>query len=80
MIGNNQIHHLLNHHHKPDTMLGALLIYLFLKILFIYLTERECKRARGNVSRGSSREREGEAGSSPSREPNVGLNPRILGS
>jgi len=42
----------------------------FLKILFI------CRRE--STSRGSSRQ--GEAGSPLSREPNVGLDPRMLGS
>ena len=47
----------------------------FLKILFIYLTERE----RSQVGREAGRER-GEAGSLLSREPDAGLDPRTLGS
>ena len=49
---------------------------IFLKILFIYLTERE----RSQVGRETGREREEEAGSPLSREPDMGLNPRTLGS
>ena len=47
---------------------------LFLKILFIYLTEY--KRAQA----GGAAEGEGEAGSLLSREPDAGLHPRTLGS
>jgi len=43
---------------------------------FIYLTERETARA-GTQAGGVG---EGEAGSLPSREPDVGLYPRTLGS
>jgi len=47
-------------------------------ILFIHLrhrhTERERKHGQGD------RQREGEAGSSLSQEPDVGLDPRALGS
>ena len=47
---------------------------LFLKILFIYVTETASKR--GNTSRGSGRGRS----RLPGEEPDVGLNPRTLGS
>ena len=50
------------------------IINFFLKILFIYLTERE----RSQVGREAGREREEEAGSLPNREPDVGLDPRTL--
>ena len=43
--------------------------------MFICLKEREGAQAAGGGA-----EREGEAGSPLSREPDVGLNPRILGS
>ena len=43
-------------------------LLLFLKILFIYLTERAKAQTGGMV------EGEGEAGSLMSREPNEGLN------
>ena len=43
---------------------------------FIHLTEQESEGAQA----GGAAEGEGEAGSSLSREPNVGLNPRTLGS
>ena len=47
---------------------------LFLKILFIYLTEKE------STSRGEQ-QAEGEEQQAPlSREPHVGLDPRTLGS
>ena len=45
---------------------------LFLKISFIYLTERS------QVGREAGREREEEAGSLLSREPDAGLDPRTL--
>ena len=48
----------------------------FLKILFMYLRERERERAQA----GGEAEGEGEAGSLLSREPDVGFNPRTLGS
>ena len=49
----------------------------FFKILFIYLRERE----RATRGRGIGRERENpQADSQLSTEPNVGLNPRTLGS
>jgi len=47
----------------------------FLKILFIYLTERDTVRA-GSQAGGVG---EGEAGFLLSREPNAGLDPRTLG-
>jgi len=43
------------------------------KILFICQRERERAQAGGATA-------EGEAGSPPSKEPNLGLNPRNLGS
>ena len=48
----------------------------FFKILFIYLTEIETARERGNTSRGSGRGRS----RLPAEEPDAGLDPRILGS
>ena len=47
-----------------------------LKIFFIYLTQKETARERGNTSRGSGR------GSSrlPAEEPDVGLDPITTGS
>ena len=51
--------------------------YFFLKILFIYLREIETASERGNTSRGSGR---GEAGFPLSKEPDSGLDPRIVGS
>ena len=47
---------------------------LFLNILFIYLTERE----REGTSRERQAERQREAVSLLSREPDVGLDPRTL--
>uniref|UniRef100_A0A452VHN8 Neurobeachin n=1 Tax=Ursus maritimus TaxID=29073 RepID=A0A452VHN8_URSMA len=47
--------------------------FFFLKILFIYLTERETASERGNTSRGSGRGRS----RLPAEEPDVGLDPRI---
>ena len=44
--------------------------FFFFKILFIYLRESERAQAGGPA------EGEGEAGSPPSREPDVGLDPR----
>ena len=51
----------------------TLLLLLFFKD-FIYLFDRE----RSQVGREAGREREREAGSPLSREPDVGLNPRTL--
>uniref|UniRef100_A0A452VH91 E3 ubiquitin-protein ligase CBL n=1 Tax=Ursus maritimus TaxID=29073 RepID=A0A452VH91_URSMA len=48
----------------------------FFKILFIYLTERETARERGNTSRGSGRGRS----RPPAEEPSVELDPRTPGS
>jgi len=50
--------------------------YFFLKILFIYLTEREIARA-GTQARGVG---EGEVGFPWSREPDAWLDPGTLGS
>ena len=49
--------------------------FFFFKIffIFIYLTERNQKQAERQA------EREEEAGSLPSREPDAGLDPRTLG-
>ena len=47
----------------------------FLKIFFIYLRERETKPAVRELKQGGGAEGEGEAGSSLSMEPNVGLSP-----
>ena len=46
--------------------------FFFLKILFIYLTERDHKQAERQA------EREEETGSLLSREPDAGLDPRTL--
>ena len=56
------------------------IIYLpkLLKILFIYLTERE--RERECAQAGGAAEGEGEPGSLLSRKPDVGLHARTLGS
>ena len=48
----------------------------FIKILFIYLTETDTASERGNTSRGSGRGRS----RLPAEEPDVGLDPRTLGS
>ena len=48
--------------------------FFFFKVLFIYLTQREPKQRERQA------EGEGEAGSPLSREPEVGLDPRTLGS
>ena len=48
--------------------------YLFFIFLNFYLFDRE----RSQVGREAGREREEEAGSLPSRETDVGLNPRTL--
>ena len=50
--------------------------YYFLKILFIYLTERYTVREGTQAGRGG----EGEAGFPSSREPNAGIDSRTLGS
>ena len=51
-------------------------VVVFLKILFIHLTERETASKRGNTHRGSGRGRS----RLPADEPDVGLDPRALGS
>ena len=58
--------HLTNRDHM------SCISFYFLKILFIYLTDRDHKQAERQA------EREGEAGSLLSREPDVGLDPRTL--
>ena len=50
--------------------------FFFLKIVFIYLTERETASERGNTSRGSGRGRSRLI----AEEPDAGLDPRTLGS
>jgi len=55
--------------------LGNDTLALILKILFIYLTERDIGRA-GTQAAGVA---EGEAGFPRSREPDVGLDPRTPG-
>ena len=50
--------------------------YYFLKILCIYLSEREREHKQGVLQT----EGEEEAGSQRSREPDAGLDPRTLGS
>ena len=51
-------------------------LFLFFKILFIYLTERDTAREETQAGGGG----EGEAGFPRIREPDVGLDPRTLGS
>lgn len=51
-------------------------VFFFLKILLIYLREGEKER----MSQGGGAAGKGEAGSPPSKEPNVGLDPSTLGS
>ena len=56
-------------------------IFIFLKILFIYLSERGRKRERERREHKQGEwQAEGEAGSPLSKEPDVGLNHRTLGS
>ena len=52
--------------------------FFFLKILFIYQRERGGESEHRQTE--WQAEAEGEAGSPPSKEPNVGLDPRTLGS
>ena len=52
------------------------LFFSFLKITFIYLTERETASDRENTSRGSGRGRS----RLPAEEPDAGLDPRAPGS
>ena len=54
--------------------MSSKILFFFLKILFIYLTDRS------QVGREAGRERREEAGSLLSRELYVGLHPRTLGS
>ena len=54
----------------------SFLFCFILKILFIYLTQKETARERGNTSRGSGRGRT----RLPVEEPDGGLDPRPLGS
>jgi len=56
-------------------------IYIYLKILFIYLTEREGEPESTRRGGGWQREKEKQAAGSPlSRKPDVGLDLRTLGS
>ena len=53
----------------------------FFKDLFIYLFVRERERERRESEHKQTEwQAEGEAGSLPSKEPDVGLDPRMLGS
>ena len=54
----------------------SMLASFFIKILFIYLTEREIGSERGNTSRGSGRGRSRLI----AEVPDVWLDPRTLGS
>ena len=62
----------------PEGVSGQYKGYFFFKILFIYLTQRERQPAREGIQAGGVEE--GEAGFPLSRGPDVGLNPRTLGS
>ena len=55
-------------------LLDPIVGLFFLKILFVYLRERERKSAHTNGVGGA--EGEGDAGSPLSREPDAGLHPR----
>ena len=55
---------------------GQVNCFFFFKILFIYLAERATERAQA----GGAAERKGEADDLLSREPDVGLDSRTLGS
>ena len=65
----------LSHPGAPLYHFSETSFFFFLKILFIYLTDRDHKQAERQAER-----EEEEAGSLPSREPDAGLNPRALGS
>ena len=56
------------------------LISFFIKISFIYLTVREREREREQAGGAAGAEREGEASSPLSREPNTELDPKTPGS
>ena len=62
---------------KGFTYVNSWFFWFFFKILFIYLRKSEQERERARVHKPGG---EGEAGSLLSRELNVGLNPRTLGS
>ena len=55
------------------------LLFFFFKDLFIYLFVRERERSESEHKQ-TEWQAEGEAGSLPSKEPDVGLDPRTLGS
>uniref|UniRef100_A0A452V1N8 Transcription activation suppressor n=1 Tax=Ursus maritimus TaxID=29073 RepID=A0A452V1N8_URSMA len=61
----------LSHRHSMP-----LIIFFFFKTLFIYLMEIETASERGNTGRGSGRGRS----RLPAEEPDMGLDPRTLGS
>ena len=61
---------------RPSPKLFFAFVFFFKKKRF-YLFEREREREQ---EQGGGAEEEGEAGSSLNREPNVGLDSRILGS
>ena len=54
--------------------------FFFYKDLFIYLTVREREREREQAGGAAGAEREGEASSQLSREPNTELDPKTPGS
>ena len=62
----------------PKSPVSVTLYLSFLKILFVYLTERERERERKLAEWQAEEDRE--AGLLPSSEPDAGLNPRTLGS
>ena len=66
------------HRHMKICLTSVIIreMQFFLKILFIYLTEREAAR-EGTQAGGVG---EGEAGFPPSREPDAGLDPITVGS
>ena len=61
---------------REDHMILVSSFFIFLRILFIHSTEIETASERGNTNRGSGRGRS----RLPAEEPNVGLDPRTLGS
>ena len=70
---------LLNSFTRSNNFLVESLGLAFLKILFIYLSER--KREQASMHKQGELQAEGEVGSLLSKEPDVGLDdPRTLGS